>query len=669
MKQFRSFFGEIVGRNDLDFVNDGNREAIVQTHNDFTDNLGGITRGMEVSISVDKKSLIVNPGSFYSAGSYSYQNNAGGGERGVLLQQTFFTGLPETPSIGTTPQYLLVYAKITKSNTDPNPLVSQQAVTSRNLQTGDNVPTREYPRAAIVVTNPGFKNSLLQVDGVPLALIQVDYSGTLKVSSDASIVIVDESVRRNYVLGTSVDLVSGQLLDSAFPDDIVTGRMFQDGSITSEKFSDNAVGSQKLSVWDETTAFNDTSGSGVANQHLKDDVVTLSKINYVSGVNNLGVRNHLVNSSFEVASGTTAFPANWDITAYASSAVSLVNFGSDSLAPKYGNQSIFVQGGTDGSNNALSVQVSQIVNMNDQLKNKPISAFFWARQTKTTDFTKTGTTGLHGTIEFLDGNTTPGVLSTESFGTISGVTTSEYLQFSTTTPAIFTGSQSCTKIRLTLGGNFDGNYYVDGVMLTESELIPSFDVNPSEYIMGGTIDFSQITGRVNSSQIASNAIDNSKIQAGAVTGIKIASQTITATNIQNGTITTAQLDPSIIFGVPSGFLIFTDNASAACPPTWTDVTSQWAGRLPIGYNPSSPNTELSVVGQDYGTAATDKDKVVEPNAPPDHAHDWIQAGSTFKYQPGFAELSNYTRSVNGGADVLKHGHKVPFRTVRVCRAP
>ena len=54
--------------------------------------------------------------------------------------------------------------------------------TSRNLQTGENVPTRQYPQVSIVVTNPGFASTLAAVEGVPLALIQVDFNGISRVS-------------------------------------------------------------------------------------------------------------------------------------------------------------------------------------------------------------------------------------------------------------------------------------------------------------------------------------------------------------------------------------------------------------------------------------------------------------------------------------------------------
>lgn len=543
MRQWSPFFGEIVSKNDLDFLNQGMREDIVQTHNTLTNNLGGIVNGLQVSYSPDKLSLIVNPGVFYTAGSYNIQNNFGGGERGELLEQYFVRNLPATPPIGSAPQYLLVYAKVITSNVDPNAFASNQVVTSRNLQTGENVPVREYPQVSIVVTNPGFRNSLLSIEGVPLALIQVDYVGINQISSNGSIQSVDSSVRQNYTIGKSIDIVSGQLIDNAFPNNIITSRMFLDNSISGTKFSDGAVISSKLASWDGTTAYNAISGNGVANQHLKAQVVTQDKINYVSGVSDLGIRNYVFNASFEIFSGSSNLPANWDVSTTGTTSATLLTFTSDATAPKFGNTALQMIGAFDGSNNALGVSVSQIVDMGENLLNKPISAFFWARQFSATDFTKSGSTGLRGSIEFLDDTAATTIQGPIYFGVVSGVTTTDYLQYTTTAPVIYTGTQACSKIKITIGGKFSGGYYVDGIMLTESSLIPRFDVNPSEYIASGVdlIDFAQLSGKISESQIPNSIITSSMIKSGAIGNSQLGPLSVSTSNLQNGSITSAKI--------------------------------------------------------------------------------------------------------------------------------
>jgi len=270
MRQFSPFFGQIVGRNDIDFLNAGNRNGIVQTHNTITNNVGGIVEGLDVTVpTTDPTSLVVGKGAFYTSGRFSEVNNAGGGERGDLYSQQTFRDLPRTPPVGTTPQYLLVYAKIVTSNADSNPLESSNVVTSKNLQTGENVPTREYPKATIVVTNPGFSSTLLATEGVHLALIQVDYIGIAQQSSNKTIQFINTSIANNYTIGGSLDIVTEKILDAGIPDDFLTTRMFIDNSIEGVKFKDDSVITQKISAWDGATAYNDLTGSGVANQHLK----------------------------------------------------------------------------------------------------------------------------------------------------------------------------------------------------------------------------------------------------------------------------------------------------------------------------------------------------------------------------------------------------------------
>jgi hypothetical protein len=206
MKQIKTFNGEIINKFDLDFLNNGMRDSFVQTHNDLTTNMGGIITGLDVTISNDLSSISISPGVFYAGGTYNSKNNIGGGERGELFVQKTFTNLPETaPVYSDVPSYLCVYIKIVSSNSDSNPLNSNVVVKSINLQTGENIAVRDYPQASIIVSNPIPYSSVANINGIPLALIQVNYSGTTKLSSDGSIHNVDSSIKRNYKLARTYE--------------------------------------------------------------------------------------------------------------------------------------------------------------------------------------------------------------------------------------------------------------------------------------------------------------------------------------------------------------------------------------------------------------------------------------------------------------------------------
>lgn len=686
MNEFTSFYGEIVGTNDLDFLNDGIRAGIVQTHNTITNNSGGIVNGLSVSISLDKSTLIVSPGIFYTSGPYSQNNNAGGGERGQLYVQQTFTNLPATPPIGTTPQYLLVYAKITTTNTDPNPLNSNVTVTSINLQTGESVPTREYANAVIVVTNPGFKSALAAVQGVPLVWIQVDYIGTAQVSSNGSIQFYDPSVAKNYTIGNTLDVNKGLIVDDGIglhgvPNNFLTNRMYAPDSITGDKFTDNSIGTSKIAVWDGITAYNDTiEGSGITNQQLKGQAVTTDKLNYSQSMNGFGNRNLLLNSSFEIFSGTSiSIPASWNLTNALGTNTTITTYANDNKAPKFGNNAIYMFGNIDGNLNPLNLTMSQTIS-STSFNGLPISAFFWAQEVTPTNFSYSGntggtpTTGLIGQIDFLTSTPSSPPLQTVYFGPVpSG--TNGYQQYATSGTVIYSGATQCTQLRLTIGGKFNGSYYVDGAWLGVSNLIPEFDVSPSEYVSLG-LNFNQIIGTVGPGQFAtnsiptgvlqSNSVNTSNILDGSITSQKIAQNTITGGptgNIQEGTITATELSPSLIFGVPSGFIIFTDNASKTCPPGFTDVTSVWSGRFPLGVNPSSTQTSVSTIGQNNGTPVIDASAAtgIENQK---HVHS-LPGGTN---GTGGSADDVPTNGQTTGSDSVDHSHPLPFRTVRFCQA-
>ncbi len=682
MDQLKPFFGQIIGRNDIDFLNESNRKIIVQTHNTITNNNGGIIEGLEVTISTtDKRSLTVSRGSFYTSGSFSDVNNQGGGERGDLLTQQTFSGLPSTPPIGTSPQYLLVYAKITDSNSNPNPLKSNVVVTSKNLQTGENVPTQQYSKAIVVVTNPGFRSTLLSVEGVLLALIQVDYIGTEQVSNNNSIQFIDTSIATNYIIGGAIDVKNQKIVDDGVPDSFLTSRMYSDNSITGPKFSDNSITTPKFSNWDGITEYNDLTGSGIANQHLKDEAVTSNKINYKFGLDGFNSRNRVLNSSFETASGTSTDPENWNVAKDLGTNVSITSFSSDPTSPKFGNNSVFYLGAVDGGDNALGVELSQIIEFDGgTLKDVPISSFFWAKEIGATDFSKTNTTGLRGKIEFLDSSEV--VRQTEIFGVVSGTNLSNYTQYSTESPVTYTGSITSNKIKLTIGGNFNGSYYVDGVWLGNTNLIPNFDINPSEYFSIDGIDANIITGEISTSQIADNAITTKKIKnadgslsidsGNGIISSHIRNGAIVSSKLANGAVTSEKLAAGTGL-IPAGAIILWDNQSSPNCPEGFEEAIEFRGMFALGMQAAGVLGTIGINSNDIGgtfpaTSASPGNTVTGEGT---HGHttggnsgNAIQHGTV---SPADVSPQGHIHTIASNQGAHVHNTNIPFRTVKFCR--
>ncbi len=560
MKFWKSFFGEIVDKNDFSFLNSGNREAIVETHNTITNNSGGIVQGLDLAISVDKKSLSVSAGSFYTSGIFSDKNNFGGGEQGEIFIQQNFSSLPETAPIngGTTPTYLLVYSKLTTTNVDPDPLKSNVIITSKNLETGENVSIREFPEANVVITNPLLFSTAQTIDGVRLGLIQVNYSGTTKLSSDGSIQFLDTSIRRNYTIGGTVDVKEQHLIDAGVPNQFLTNRMFKDNEIDANaKILDTSITTEKLAIYDGS-AFNSLTGSGVANQQIKDGAITESKLNYNQSLDTYNNRNYLLNSSFEIfSSGNLASPDNWINVHDLANPSARKNTPSESS--KFGFSSVILEA-TQVASSASNTTISQIVNFNENLKNIPITAFYWSKQMSLGAISGTG---FQGTLDYLDSTGNP-IGFSSTFGTLNTSTnSSDYIMYFTPSPVIYTGNSNATQIKFTIGGNFTGEYSVDGAFLGTTSIIPQFDINPSEYILqGAQIPFTDITGTINpatqianasitSTQLAQNSVDTgqlsdnsvttSKLDDGSVTALKIANNTITSSQMANNSIVTSNI--------------------------------------------------------------------------------------------------------------------------------
>ncbi len=664
MREFSPFFGQIVSKNDISFMNNGNREGIVQLNNFLTNNLGGVIDGLDVVESNDQKTILISPGTIVSAGIYDETNNSGGGELAKLYTQSVSTDFPETPPQGSLPTYLLVIAQVSTSNINPNPLESQILVTSKNLQTGENVPTREYPKLDIIISNPLTESSMSSISGIPLAKFQVNYDGTTKSDSNGKIYNFDTSIKRNYIIGGSIDISEQKIVDAGIPDSLITTRMIADGQIAGSKLTDNSIETSKIAQWDGTSEYNSLTSSGVANQQLKDEAVTEEKLNYKLSLDGFNVRNTLLNSSFETLSGTTYLPETW-YSNYDSTLGTEVRIDTGETVSKFGNHGLFLDGGVSAGN-AQSVSVSQIIDFGESLKSVPITAFFWAKQTAEPNFATPLTTGLQGKIEFL--NSSSAVVQTETFITLSGVTSVGYEQYTSTAPLLYTGTVACQKIRYTIGGTYDGSYYIDGAFLGKTSILPNFDVNPSEYVVSaGIADEEVTTAKIKKGAVTNNRITNadgsvpstSDTTFGVSTG-QIQDNAITTSKIANSTITAAKLAAGAGV-VPVGAIILWDQ-SDSCPTGFTEAT-EFAGLFPIGRNAS---TAIGSAGTDSfniggaGRASTGTINTATTNVVT------VSPLSPVSDVPGGG-----SRTLSNGDTPKSHSHTVdlasPFRTVLFCR--
>jgi len=298
MRLLNTFFGQVLRKGDVDFISNGARNAVVNLNVDLTNGQGGVINGLDVYSSIDNLSVLITPGTFYSYGNFSSQNNQGGGERAQIYTTQTFTGLPSTSPIANQPSYLVVYVKIASQNSNPDPTQLQTTATSINIQTGQNVPTQNYPVGTIAVSNPLLLNQIGTLNGIPLAILQVDYVGTSQISSNGTIQSIDTSIKSDYIVGGAVDVAKKSILDAAIPSGFITNRMIGSGQVAGYNFAAGTIDSAAIATWDNSDNVT-FSGNGIATGHLKNGAVTLSKINYISGLNDFSDRNFIINSSFE----------------------------------------------------------------------------------------------------------------------------------------------------------------------------------------------------------------------------------------------------------------------------------------------------------------------------------------------------------------------------------
>ena len=681
MKILNVFPGMVLRKNDVDFNSYGAREAITRLNIDITSAQGGIINGLNVFSSIDGLSILVQPGTFYSAGSFSANNNQGGGERAQVYTTQSFTGLPSTAPISNQPSYLVVYAKIANQNSNPDPTQLQTTTTSVNIQTGQNVPTQNYPVGTIAISNPVLANQIGSFNGVTLAVLQVDYVGVTQVSSNGTIQSIDTSKAQDYIIGGAVDVAEQQIIPSAVPNGFITNRMIGSGQVTGYNFATGTINSAAIAPWDGSIDLA-TTGNGIATAHIKGGAITAATINYTGSLNTFSERNYVLNSSFEL--NATYPPNNWTFTGATGTSASIV---AGSQTAWDGNNALLLTGGASGSPAvSKTLSISQNIAFTGPVNGRDITAFFYINPLNNFN----GTDSINGTLTFYnnitDANNQVNAISTQVFAGYSGISTGDYIQVQTTgVISIPTTSNSASVINVAIGGTFNNTVYVDAVYLGLTSITPQFDVAVGEQV-GTAINANNITqGLMNGSFITPGTVTPNLIPlaAGGVTyntnggilGTQIASGTITASNIANNTITNAQLAAGIA-AVPlgaafimlpltvNGVSIFTTNLIAnpgqyGCP-VGTTYVGQMAGMMPVGINPLSSVAQFATPGSTFGTPlnATSSSSATITTAGHSHVVDYANLASesagSFRYD---------TANTDSSTDTIQP----PFVTVLWCQ--
>lgn len=683
MKLLTTFFGQILRKGDVDFIGKGARDAIVQTNIDLTAKQGGIIDGLNVFKSIDNLSVLITPGTFYSSGEFSDTNNIGGGERAKVYTTQSFTGLPQTAPIANQPSYLLVYVKVIGVNNNPDPTKLQTTVTSKNIQTGENVATRQFPVGSIVISNPILRTELNKFNGVPLALLQVDFNGTVQVSSNGTIQSIDTSVKRDYIIGGAIDIATQKLVPESIPDGFITDRMIGDGQVSGDKFLTGSIHSDAIAPYDGSANIA-TSGDGIATDHLKTGAVTSAKLNYSGSMDGFNSRNYLLNSSFENDSTNIT---NWSFTGDTGTTASVETNQASTL---FGLRSAKLVGASSVGV-PKSLKISQKIDFGGPINGQPITAYFYARPLSDFNLTEAGTTGITGQLEFFasPGDTTP--FSGTTFAAYSGTTVSEnggFIKLQTSAPIVIpTTDTKISAINFSISGIFSNTVNVDGAFLGLTAQSPKFNVALGEQVALG-LNASNITvGELDGARLADGAVVTSKIRGtgGAVIidggfgirGDQIRSQTITGDNLANGTITNQQLAAGVSAVPKNAILMFmvkdgttlSDPIAKGCPTGFAYV-SELEGRFPIGANPNSSFSDYSNPGRVKGTsitgragAATDA-YVGNTPAAGDHGHG--SAGASSQSGGGASDSSQVSHQhPNAGSHV--HEEQLPFVTMLFCR--
>lgn len=527
MNFLKTFFGQILRKSDVDFQNSGARKTNVQTHIDYTRSNGGVTSGLDVYKSVDGLSILVTPGVFYSKGGFIDSNSQGGGERCQIYTTQKISGFPATAPLNGNPTFLAVYAKPINQNNNPDPGQSQVVVTSKNIQTGENIPVRQYTAGIVTITAPILAGQISSINGVVLALVQIDYVGTTRVSSSLSVQAIDTSVKQDYLIAGLIDVPKQKLSSLAIADNFIESRMIGDDQVIARNLADGLVTSPKLAVWDGITS-GTTSGSGVATDHIKNDAVTSAKLSPTGSLDGFSQLNYVFNGSFDIVPNTSVEPelVGWTVfnqisgnVAYSGAPAGIFKTNTESV---FGHNSAVMIGADPTKVPGAVVQglaLSQDINFNNErLNDKDVMAFFYMKTDNAIPTAIPGITGVTASIQFLSSGTAigdPTTIVNYSGGIL------DWTRFQTNSPVQFADSSTTADgIRFTVSGNLTNStsVFLDNFYVGLTNLLPSWSPSQADSDYADTLTKANIhtTNLTASNVIAANvsAVNYSSVSSG-----------------------------------------------------------------------------------------------------------------------------------------------------------
>ncbi|WP_230685797.1 hypothetical protein, partial [Streptococcus pneumoniae] len=86
------------------------------------------------------------------------------------------------------------------------------------------------------------RGEVANIDGVPLALLQVGYSGKTLITPNATVTSIDTTIRQDYTIGNAVNVLNSSIVPDSILDKTLINRMIETGTITGSKLADNTIG-------------------------------------------------------------------------------------------------------------------------------------------------------------------------------------------------------------------------------------------------------------------------------------------------------------------------------------------------------------------------------------------------------------------------------------------
>ena len=538
----------------------------------------------------------------------------------------------------------------------------------------------------IAISNPILLNQVGTINGVPLALLQVDYIGTTQISSNGTIQSIDSSIKSDYVIGGAVDVAEQVILEQAIPNGFITNRMIGSGQITGYNFATGTINSAAIAPWDGSANVV-YSGDGIATGHLKSGAVTQSTINYISGLNDFSERNFVVNSSFEEAQTQIL---SWNFTG--TTAVTSASVISNASLAQFGNNAVLLQGGSTGSPAvSATLSLSQNINFAEPIGGENLTAYFYTQLASNL----AGSDFIGGTVTFYANmtNATAGLnsLGSQTFGVLTSgnsFANGSYVQCQTSSPIVVPANT--TVVNIAIGGQFSNPViYIDGVFVGLTSITPKFSVALEEQL-NQTINASNITyGTLNGQLLAQGSVTPNMIPLanggvysatnGGIVGPQIANQTITAANIANNTITSSQLAAGIIQTVPKGAILMfvpdaatiaTNNAPGVNPgqngcPQGMSYYAGLEAAMPVGgfYSAATnpvPYSQFTTPGNLFGSRMIANSTTQALVGTQGHAHSIPESGTPGRPVGGSGFIAPYNTA--SATDTIQ----LPFVVVLWC---